>query len=74
VQEIVQRVLESDITKRAVKTGLQTAMSVITVDALFKGDIETVEKAAYAGAAAGFSVLWNAGRAWVDSIKVKKSR
>jgi hypothetical protein len=69
VNTLLQRALRSDIARRAAKTAGQTFFSVVTIDMLTGGDIDSLKKAAIIAAAAGFSVLWNAAKAWVDSIK-----
>lgn len=56
-----------EIATRAAKTAVQTLLGVLTVQALFAGDVNAIRAAAVAAASAGVSVIWNAALNWAQS-------
>ena len=53
-----------DIGIRALKTAIQTFLSVATVNAVVSGDVTGLQTAGVAALAAGISVVWNAVLQW----------
>ena len=56
-----------DIGVRALKTLVQTFLSVATVQQLVAQDIDALRAAGVAALAAGIAVVWNALLAWSSS-------
>jgi uncharacterized protein YjeT (DUF2065 family) len=53
-----------DIAVRALKTLVQTFLSVATVQQVVGGDVDALRAAGVAALAAGIAVVWNAALAW----------
>jgi hypothetical protein len=57
-----------DVGIRAAKTAAQAALAILTADALFGSfSADLLQKAALAGLAAAYAVVWNAALGWAKS-------